>query len=140
MVLLLMCIMTIWESLSALDTPKGGDKAHPWNDGRVDSFWNLAELFFTLFFVVEACLKILVYGWSDYWREHMNRYAPPDSLLPGSLSLTTSTCFDCADTWASGKALGCAWSCLVVFAHASFCVGLLSPSRYLALRECASVC
>lgn len=71
-----MCILTIWETAAALYHPSSQDEPRRYDDGKLDSFWNFAELFFTVFFVAEAVLKIAVYGWISYWRDHMNRCAP----------------------------------------------------------------
>lgn len=73
--LLLMCVTAIWASVAALHTPviPGTPHAHPYNDGKVSSVWNVAEIIFTVLFIVEASLKILVYGWRLYWRDHRHR-------------------------------------------------------------------
>jgi len=40
--------------------------------GRIDSWWNVAEVFFTSLFVAEMCLKLLVLGFYEYVRSLKN--------------------------------------------------------------------
>lgn len=37
-------------------------------------WWSVAEIFFTLFYVCEACLKITVHGFDRYWMNLKNRF------------------------------------------------------------------
>ena len=70
---LLMCVSTVWETLARLHE---GRPANPTSvDGRIDSFWDVIELCFTIFFALEVLLKLIVYGWRAYWRDFTNRSA-----------------------------------------------------------------
>jgi hypothetical protein len=67
-----MCVATVWETLSEIG---GGHEPDPReSDGRVDSFWGVVELVFTILFSVEVILKLIVYGWHAYWMDLTNRY------------------------------------------------------------------
>jgi hypothetical protein len=69
---LLMCVATVWETVARLHA--GREPAPTAIDGKIDSFWDVIELVFTLFFAFEVMLKVLVFGWLSYWREITNRY------------------------------------------------------------------
>jgi hypothetical protein len=70
---LLMCTATVWETLSRLHS--GQSAAPSSTDGRIDSFWDVVELVFTVFFALEVMLKVVVFGWQAYWRDFTNRCA-----------------------------------------------------------------
>jgi hypothetical protein len=74
---LLMCIATVWQTLAELHS--GSGPAGTQTDGRIDSFWDVVQLIFTVFFVFEVGLKAVVHGWTAYWRDGINRCAPPSS-------------------------------------------------------------
>ena len=70
---LLMCAATVWETLARLHAGRGAPATS--TDGRIDSFWDVIELVFTIFFAFEVLLKLVVYGWRAYWRDFTNRCA-----------------------------------------------------------------
>ena len=68
-----MVVATVWETLTRLH--EGRKPASSATDGRIDSFWDVAQLVFTLFFAFEVMLKVVVFGWVAYWRDFTNRCA-----------------------------------------------------------------
>lgn len=70
-----MCVATVWETVSRLH--EGREPAPTEVDGKIDSFWDVLELVFTIFFALEVLLKVFVYSWRAYWREFTNRCAQP---------------------------------------------------------------
>lgn len=77
---LLMVGATVWETLSRLHD--GRKPASSATDGKIDSFWDVVQLVFTLFFAFEVMLKVIVFGWISYWRDFTNRCATARSSLP----------------------------------------------------------
>jgi hypothetical protein len=68
-----MCVATVWETLQQLSKGEPPDPTAV--DGKVDSFWGVVELVFTVVFAVEVILKLIVYGWHSYWLDMTNRCA-----------------------------------------------------------------
>eukprot|EP01025_Chloroclados_australasicus_P018079 TRINITY_DN1935_c0_g1_i5.p1 TRINITY_DN1935_c0_g1~~TRINITY_DN1935_c0_g1_i5.p1 ORF type:complete len:916 (-),score=43.82 TRINITY_DN1935_c0_g1_i5:1087-3675(-) len=64
-VLIVMAGFTIWESW---DNLQGDTPSSKRTDRIPDSLWNWVEFIFTIVFIVEALVKILAYGWKQYWR------------------------------------------------------------------------
>jgi hypothetical protein len=73
MTVLLMSVATVWQTLVQISSGTGPDSTE--TDGYVDSFWGVVELSFTIFFTVEVLLKLICYGWKEYWSGITNRSA-----------------------------------------------------------------
>ena len=69
----LMCAATVFETVTRLHA--GREPAPEEVDGKIDSFWDVIELVFTVFFALEVLLKVLVLSWRAYWRDFTNRCA-----------------------------------------------------------------
>jgi hypothetical protein len=68
-----MCVATVWQTLDQLHSGSAPDPSM--TDGRIDTYWDVIQLFFTIFFVFEVGLKVIVHGWTVYWRDSINRCA-----------------------------------------------------------------
>jgi Ion transport protein len=68
-----MSVATVWQTLIQISSGTGPSPSE--TDGYVDSFWGVVELSFTIFFTVEVILKLICYGWRQYWSDITNRFA-----------------------------------------------------------------
>jgi hypothetical protein len=90
---LLMCVATVWQTLDQLHSGSAPDPSM--TDGRIDTYWDVIQLFFTIFFVFEVGLKVIVHGWTVYWRDSINRCAlrfTPPHYHGSTFKLNISAC------------------------------------------------